>query len=332
MNKINNQKGFTLAEVLITLAVIGVVAAITIPTLINTLNTKAMDRKEQIFNHRLTNGLREMAVKSTLIGYDNTYDFAKELSNHYKMFGIYNSDNIISAYPVEKVIINNEGKTLKVSAIKKVENLKLENNETHEWSAPVAIIATDGTPFIFSYNKKCTLSESDINEGMQKDSTSGLITACIAGIYDKNGIKAPNKQDVDIISFNGARLGNDCIRANGMCVSYIGTNYQPIDCSSKGINKPDYKYCIGAYKSSNDVPDYWAGARKVCDELGMRLPTISESQEIYRNKVTYKIYSTDNFWTSEEASDYTHSFRVDYSNGIPNWYRRYNNLSVACIE
>ena len=78
-------RAFTLAEVLITLGVIGVVAALTLPTLISTMHTKAMERKEQVFNHRLTNGLREMAVKSTLTGYDDTYEFAKELGQHYKI-------------------------------------------------------------------------------------------------------------------------------------------------------------------------------------------------------------------------------------------------------
>ena len=44
-----SQHAFTLAEVLITLGIIGVVAALTIPTLINTYNAKV--RETQIKKH-----------------------------------------------------------------------------------------------------------------------------------------------------------------------------------------------------------------------------------------------------------------------------------------
>ena len=74
----NNRKGFTLAEVLITLAVIGVVSAMTLPTLISNVKTKSNKTKEEVFRARLLNGLKETAVQDSLMGYDTSMDFEKD--------------------------------------------------------------------------------------------------------------------------------------------------------------------------------------------------------------------------------------------------------------
>ena len=266
------KKGFTLAEVLITLTVIGVVAALTLPTLISTMHTNAMERKEKVFKLRLVHGLREMAVKSRLTNFDSTYDFAQELGQHYKYFNLCKADNIKACYSVDKVDTGRG--ELDLSNIT-ASTLNLKNDDTHEWLEPVAIVTTDGTPFIFSYNKKCTLSESDINEGV-KDNGTAKILNCIAGVYDKNGVKTPNKQNKDIISFNRGTFdkhgcaidfGDFCISApftptpvtKSECESMIGTAY--------GI------------KACYHDTDYWAGAVKQCGHVD-KLPTQDQLQEI----------------------------------------------------
>ena len=47
------KKGFTLAEVLITLGIIGVVASMTIPTLITNNQQRSLDTAANIFNRKL---------------------------------------------------------------------------------------------------------------------------------------------------------------------------------------------------------------------------------------------------------------------------------------
>ena len=324
-------RGFTLAEILITLAVIGVVAAMTLPTLISTMHTKAIERKEQIFKHRLTNGIREMAVKSTLTGYNDAEEFAKELSNHYKIFGIYNSSNIASAYPVGEVIINKDGKTLKVSKIKNPENLNLNNENGENWSAPVAIVTPDGTPFIFSYNKNCTLSESDINEGMRKDSGSGEITGCIAGVYDRNGVKAPNKQGEDIISFNGGSLSKYCkgTESSDLCVANLGDDYQSIN-TCNGSKYIEYDSLGSSNIRCNG--NYWAGAKKLCADQDMRLPTRKELQDIRNKREELNLPSSGDFWSSDSAGQPgDHAWRVVFENGSEMGTNKLNKISVVCI-
>ena len=57
---------FTLAEVLITLAVIGIVAVLTLPNLIQNNNQKAWDTAADVFNKRLEVAARVMNTQETL--------------------------------------------------------------------------------------------------------------------------------------------------------------------------------------------------------------------------------------------------------------------------
>ena len=52
--------GFTLAEVLITLGIIGVVAAITIPTLVSNYKQRAWDTAANVFERKLEESLKAM--------------------------------------------------------------------------------------------------------------------------------------------------------------------------------------------------------------------------------------------------------------------------------
>ncbi|MBE7709855.1 MAG: prepilin-type N-terminal cleavage/methylation domain-containing protein, partial [Cyanobacteria bacterium SIG32] len=75
---------FTLAEVLITLAIIGVVAAMTIPTLVANYQTRAWNTSATVFDRKLTEALKVMNVQGTLAGYQTTESFVEELSKHFK--------------------------------------------------------------------------------------------------------------------------------------------------------------------------------------------------------------------------------------------------------
>ncbi len=59
-------RGFTLAEVLITLAIIGIVAAITLPSLLVNVNEKAWDAQKKALHARLAQAIGQM---NTLGGY-----------------------------------------------------------------------------------------------------------------------------------------------------------------------------------------------------------------------------------------------------------------------
>ncbi len=98
--------GFTLAEVLITLAVVGIVAALTIPTLINFIGNKVATNKVKVFQSKLITGLNLAKTAGNLhSNYSSTEDFIKNgLAKHFKMVNICGSENPRDCIPYDKII------------------------------------------------------------------------------------------------------------------------------------------------------------------------------------------------------------------------------------
>lgn len=92
------QKAFTLAEVLITLAIIGVVAAVTMPTLIAKYQEKAWKTSADVFDRKLTEALNLMNTNDELVGYKNTEEFVQAFSKYVKIAKVCNEDNLDSCW------------------------------------------------------------------------------------------------------------------------------------------------------------------------------------------------------------------------------------------
>ena len=114
-------KGFTLAEVLITLAIIGIVAALTIPTLVQNYQERAWNTASQVFQRKLGEALRVMNVQGTLAGYTTTEAFVDELSKHIKITRICENDDITTCF-ADTVTWGDE--EVDMSKIKKAKNEK----------------------------------------------------------------------------------------------------------------------------------------------------------------------------------------------------------------
>ena len=101
--KVSN--GFTLAEVLITLAIVGVVAAMTIPTLIAKINDIVNTNTVKVFNSKVLKGINLTKTAGDLNDtYDSTYQFLTDaLSKNLKMAKICDSDHIRDCIPYDKI-------------------------------------------------------------------------------------------------------------------------------------------------------------------------------------------------------------------------------------
>jgi len=91
----NTTTGFTLAEVLITLGIIGVVAAMTIPTLITDITNREMEAKFKKAYSQLNQMAKSYAAESDMtipIGVRSGEGMGKIFSKHLKGFSVLNED------------------------------------------------------------------------------------------------------------------------------------------------------------------------------------------------------------------------------------------------
>lgn len=254
-------KGFTLAEVLITLAIIGIVAALTIPTLIQNFQQDAWDTASEVFQRKLEESLKVMNVQGTLAGYTTTEAFVDELSKHIKITRICDNDDITTCF-ADKVTWGTENEEVEMSDVKRASHFGQETWGTNT----VGVQFANGVNAVIAYNP---------TESCEQDPYSNQITgtSCLAILYDVDGFKNPNTQNKDLRSINVSSLGgSSCsFEVGGIC---FGTPLQPTALTAADCNANKDKYGIKNCMTGDN--DFWGGAMKACAEQGKRLPNDSE--------------------------------------------------------
>ncbi|MBR1424546.1 type II secretion system protein, partial [bacterium] len=265
---------FTLAEVLITLAIIGVVAAMTLPTLIAKVNEKVDGNQKKVTEAKLIQGLNMLDLHGGINNtYSSTAEFVEELSKYMKITKICDGTNTAfsECIPYSEITYNNgtEDKTVEITKLNTAKSLgKNITDEETEFMAPVAMVLADGTPMFLTYNKKC-ISDPD---SIKDDNKS--IHKCVDGIYDLNGSRKPNKYGKDLVSLNSSviNIGSPVLATIGeLEIIKFASVPKPADCS-KYIGKiEEIKTCPYSGES-----DYWVGALAACDEIGGHMPDKKE--------------------------------------------------------
>ena len=197
---------FTLAEVLITLGIIGVVAAITLPMFMENVNSRVKAKRMENIHQKLSKVTDKMASLDVLQGQGSTHNFVYEMKKHMNIAKICENNNIAACWPTSEVQVRKYGpvvgksNTYTISNATTGESLKAKNDETHDWDDTMGIVTGDGTSMIISYNKKCSFDAN--TQGLKFDHASGtsttLTSGCLAIVYDWNGGSRPNKLGDDI--------------------------------------------------------------------------------------------------------------------------------------
>ena len=287
------KSAFTLAEVLITLGIIGVVAAITLPVLLSNVDQKVKAERVTNIKQKLSKVTDKMAVQSGLMGYDSTDAFVKEMQRHMKIAKVCDNAHLDDCWPSKEVALDDAGKTWEISKTKTAKNLKIQKADGDDWSDTVGIVTGDGTSMILSYNKGCTfdVDKEGLKSGDSKGSISNSLN-CLAGVFDWNGCKKPNKlaklegnSKGDVLIFGKASgLGSACsLEAGGKCFSaaFTPTPLTRAECEAEkgklGINGCNYDN------------DSWAGAVKQCGGVS-KMPTADDlaklATELYKGNPT----------------------------------------------
>ena len=284
----NRQVAFTLAEVLITLGIIGVVAALTMPALITNIQDRIQQKRIENINQKLSKVTDKMAVQSGLTGYGTTMAFVQEMSKHMKIAKICDNEHLAECWPTQEVTLNDEGKTWEIAKTKNAKTLKISTN-TEDWADTVGIVTGDGTGMILSYNKKCEFNVDDV--GLKYDNSTGKSNSlvCLSGVFDWNGSSKPNKLNKDVTTLGMATgLGTECaIELGGKCftAAFTPTPLTYAQCEAEK-DKLGIQECWAQYGDY----DYWAGAVKQCGGVS-KMPTQADLTELA--KILYNTSSID---------------------------------------
>ena len=274
------KNAFTLAEVLITLAIIGIVAALTIPTLIQNYQTRAWNTASQVFQRKLGEALKVMNVQGTLAGYTTTEAFVDELSKHIKITRICENDDITTCFS-DTVTWGDE--EVDMSKVKKAKNFGQESWNTNT----VGVQFANGVNGIIAYNQNCT--QNQFNNNFITVGTNGIGTDCLAVLYDVDGFKNPNTQQQDLRGLNVLSLAeSNCVidLSDGVCFTapFKPTPHVWKGCDTSGTTSdPDDLAFMSEYgirncmNSDRGTNDYWAGAVKTCKDMGSSLPSDADS-------------------------------------------------------
>lgn len=186
MSNNSAHKAFTLAEVLITLGVIGVVAAMTIPILMKNYEKKEYVTALKKAYSEMNQVLQQMAVDGETIGnigqyFGSTTSAGAKIASYYK-------------------VIKNCGTTTGEECFAKFDNnYDGSANSTTIWANNVndryKFVSADGMSFaILSWNSSCTSNYSFVPNGPTAK-TCGYV------YIDVNGSKKPNCWGRDVFTF-----------------------------------------------------------------------------------------------------------------------------------
>ena len=337
---LKTKTAFTLAEVLITLGIIGIVAAMTLPTLNQAINNRVRTEQVRTVKYKFTKATEKMNSLGLIGPYASTDAFVDELQKHLKIMKRCDSSHLRECWPYDEVDLGN-GKTWDISKTKTGKQLKMENGDKSDYSSNnVGIVTADGTPMILSYNKKCeALDPVKQYTWLTSDGKpeTNVTAGCVAAVFEINGGAKPNKFGTDVVAFNAGGLGSSCaIEIGSLCFTapFTPKPLTKAECEAQ-------KATLGIKGCYYD-PDYWAGAVKACKDKGKKLPSQSDLVEIakviYPNQTIFSGLYTDNLtytagtatslglpepsfylWSGEEYSS-GFAYRRCFITTNSNWY------------
>ena len=263
----SKKAAFTLAEVLITLAVIGIVAALTLPGLIQNHNEKAWSTAKDLWEKKLTETVRRMNTDGVMTGHDSTEDFMDTFKQYMKVIKTCDNTDINKCYSPKVVTTgsNEEPMEVETDSLTSASSMGLSDWQTN--TNTMSFVVADGTTVIMAYQPECSYADPIEDTGSQ--------VSCMAYMVDVNGKKGPNRVGKDIQLSSGVAFSTCDNPIGDMCWSTEFRANRAIN-TCEGSEYEDMEEMHGDYCSTN----YWAGAKLTCQEKGMSLPTSAQLTQL----------------------------------------------------
>ena len=323
------------------MAVIGIVAALTLPGLIRNHNEKAWDTAKNLWEKKLTETIRRMNTDGVMAGHKTTENFMESFKQYIKVIKICNNTDINKCYS-PKIIT-----TGKDEAPEEIETDSLTSASSmglNEWEADtntMSLVIADGTMVIMAYQRECPYVDPIEDTGTQ--------IGCIAYMIDVNGKKGPNRVGKDIKLSSGVTFSTCDNPIGDMCLS---TDFAPTAINTCN----DTTYDKNGTANIDCANNYWAGAIKACKDKGMELPTRAQLAQFASNlyvkndgsEVTIGAKDSLNglkikdeylknppltlghyYWSSEESSAYDAYYRYFYNTSTHGGDEHWNNKGYS---
>ena len=317
MNKdLKIKTAFTLAEVLITLGIIGTVSAMTIPTLVKNYQEKSWNTSASEFEQRFGEALKIMNVENNLTNLATTEKFVEQLQKHIRIIKTCDHLKIDQCFSSE------------IHGATRVVDIKQEDTFNNDYTKPLTskdIISSNelgqslwgtntmglqfanGVSAILAYNPKCNADPNNNNSILISGGKGSITftTDCVAMVYDVSSNSAPNVKGKDIRTSSSATIDTEgCqFKIGSTCVTgFVPQAYMTYgDCLN---SRSEY-----GIKRCSAETDYWAGAVKACGGTNKML----NSQEL--TEVASFIYGTT--VTLRETTEGTYNSKSATSIGFP---------------
>lgn len=324
---------FTLAEVLITLSIIGIIAEYTIPILISSVQDAQYKTGKDKVRMSVAEAGRILSVSGDIDKASSAEDFVKNyLSKQLKIvkfcapadmeqcgmpsgnptkFKNEAGTEVTSMKTTWTDITAANGVTGDVTADNSYAPYSTSNPTTTNFKDSYTFLSADGIAVNLFYNPYCLSSPSEkpyYNSSSYKFTDIrpqfSLDTACMSGVYDMNGLKSPNQVGRDIGFFG---------------VFYNG-NY-----STSAAALP--------YKEGYDSGYDWPTSYTYCQGIkGYKLPTVDELSAIYLGRNITGLPKTGWMWTASSVTGSSASRDVYFGGGNRGWDNRSTSYAVRCVR
>ena len=340
-----SKAAFTLAEVLITLAVIGVVAVLTIPGLIKNHNEKAWGTAQSVFVNRLEVAAKQMNTEEKLTGYSSTMDFVNELKKYIKITKVCESNDLSKCFASK--VLTADGEEIDAANLKTSSQLAKENWGTET----VGVQFADGVSALIAYNP---------NTDQQPFNNQFSATAAsMAILYDVSGYKNPNTLGKDVnqnanVKTIGCMIEPDLL--GGMCITKCMRSYDAGYLTKAECEEAINEGVLGITRCGESNYDYWAAAVKACggvNKLPSREQLLTLAQYFYNTpnikstgRTENLILDTDKFKKFSPSLSYMYIWsKEDYADGAAyHWdyepthtyyagcNKTFGNVHVICVK
>ncbi len=262
------RSAFTLAEVLITLSVIGIVAALTIPSMIENHNNKAWSTAKDLWNKKLVEATRQMNIDGVMTGVANsTEDYMNYFKKYVKVIKTCENDKLENCYATKFVQTGDKETEVEVSTLTTANSLGQKDWNTNT----MGFVIADGTTVVMAYNPNCSSVDPFSKEGQ-----SGQV-GCMSMLIDVNGKKGPNRVGDDI-QLKNATISTCDMKFQDKCIA--ASDIYPITPINTCTGSENEEWDDRGSTNTNFAANNWAGAKKACAANEMRLPTMQELADV----------------------------------------------------